>query len=80
MSLVITEKQNESFTQADAVAVMKASGIPIYRDRQGKYEIAGFESDKYMAYVVSNLDRDSNLNVVSALAPIVYGHLDRLEL
>ena len=47
---------------------MKASGIPIYRDRQGKYEIAGFESDKYMAYVVS------------ALAPIVYGHLDRLEL
>ena len=79
LSLVITEKQNESFTQADAVAVMKASGIPIYRDRQGKYEIAGFESDKYMAYVVSNLDRDSNLNVASALAPIVYRHLHRLE-
>jgi mycothiol system anti-sigma-R factor len=79
VSLVITEKKNESFTQADAIAVMKASGIPIYRDRQGKYEIAGFESDKYMAYVVSNLDRDSNLNVASALAPIVYGHLHRLE-
>ena len=79
VSLVITEKKNESFTQADAIAVMKASGIPIYRDRQGKYEIAGFESDKYMAYVVSNLGRDSNLNVASALAPIVYGHLHRLE-
>jgi hypothetical protein len=79
LSLVITKKTNESFTQADAVAVMKASGIPIYRDRQGTYEIAGFESDKYMAYVVSNLDRDSNLNVASALAPIVYGHLHRLE-
>src|SRR5262249_16637095 len=79
VSVVITEKKNESFTQADAVAVMKASGIPIYRDRQGKYEIAGFASDKYMAYVVSNLDRDSNLKVASALAPIVYGHLHRLE-
>src|SRR5215471_17804978 len=79
VSLVITEKKNESFTQADAVAVMEASGIPIYRDRQGKYEIAGFESDKYIAYVVSNLDRDSNLNVASALAPIVYRHLHRLE-
>ena len=79
LSLVITEKKNESFMQTDAVAVMKASGIPIYRDRQGKYEIAGFESDKYMAYVVSNLDRDSNLKVASALAPIVYGHLRRLE-
>jgi hypothetical protein len=79
VSLVITEKRSESFTQADAVAVVTASGIPIYQDRQGKYEIAGFESDKYMAYVVSNLDRDSNLNVASALAPIVYGHLHRLE-
>jgi hypothetical protein len=80
VSLVITEKTNESFTQAGAVAVMKAAGIPIYQDRQGKYEIAGFESDKYIAYVVSNLDRDSNLNVASALAPVVYGHLHRLEL
>ena len=80
LSLVITEKKNESFTQADAVAVMKASGIPIYHDRQGILEIAGFESGKYMAYVVSNLDRDANLNVASALAPIVYGHLHRLEL
>ena len=79
LSVVITEKKNESFMQTDAVAVMKASGIPIYRDRQGKYEIAGFESDKYMAYVVSNLDRDSNLNVASALAPVVYRHLHRLE-
>jgi hypothetical protein len=80
VSLVITEKKNESFTQADAVAVMKASGIPIYRDRQGIYEIAGFESDKYMAYVVSNLDQDSNLNVASALAPLIYTHLHRLEI
>ena len=59
---------------------MKASGIPIYRDRQGRVEIAGFESPKYMAYVVSSLDEDSNLNVASALAPIVYGHWHRLEL
>jgi len=80
LSLVITEKQNESFTQADAVAVMQASGIPIYRDRHGKYEIAGFESDKYMAYVVSNLAQDSNLKIASALAPIVYDHLHRLEI
>jgi len=28
---------------------------------------------------VSDLDRDSNLNVASALAPIIYDHLHRLE-
>ena len=79
ISLVITEKRGESFAQADAVAVINASGLPIYRDRQGILEIAGFESDKYLAYVVSNLNHDSNLNVASTIAPLVYSHLHRLE-
>ena len=80
VSLVISEKNNESFSQSDAVAVMKASGIPIYRDQQGILEIAGFETDKYLAYVVSNLDRATNLNVASLMAPVVYNHLHKLEL
>jgi anti-sigma factor RsiW len=80
LSLVITQKNNESLNQADAVAVMKASGIPIYRDRQGTLEIAGFETDRYLAYVVSNLDRNSNMNVASLMAPAVYNHLRQLEL
>jgi hypothetical protein len=80
LSLVITEKSDESFTQADAVAVMKASGVPIYRDYQEGLEIAGFESNKYLAYIVSNLDANSNLRIASALAPIVYDHLHRLEI
>ena len=79
LSLVITEKNNESFMQSDAVAVMRASGIPIYRDRQGILEIAGFESDRYLAYVVSNLDRAANLKVASLMAPIVFDHLHKLE-
>src|SRR5206468_25441 len=77
LSLVITEKKDESFSQADAVAVMKASGIPIYRDRQGQLEIAGFESEKHLAFVVSNLDRDSNLRIAATMAPIVYDQLHR---
>ncbi len=81
LSLVITEKRSgETFTTADAVSVMKASGVDIYQDRQQDHAIAGFESEKYLAYVVSNLDRDANLNVASSLAPVVYSHLHRLEL
>jgi len=80
VSLVITEKNNESFSESDAVSVMRASGIPIYQGRQGILEIAGFESDKYLAYVVSNLDRATNLNVASLMAPVVYNHLHKLEL
>jgi hypothetical protein len=80
VSLVITEKKNESFLRADAVAVLNAQGVPVYEDRQGTYQIAGFESDKYLAYVVSNLGHDANRNLASVLAPQVYEHLHRLEL
>jgi anti-sigma factor (TIGR02949 family) len=79
LSLVITKKENESFSETDAVAVMNASGIPVYRGRQGTLEVAGFESGQYLAYVVSNLDRDSNLNIAAAIAPLVSGHLSRIE-
>ena len=79
LSLVITEKQNESFAEADAVAVMQASGVPVYRGHEGMLEIAAFESGKYLAYVVSNLDRKSNLNVASAIVPLVHDHLRQLE-
>jgi hypothetical protein len=83
LSLVITEKTDESFTPTDAVEIMSganASPIPIYRGRQGKYEVAGFESGKHLAFVISNLDRDSNLDFASVMAPVVYNHLHRLEL
>jgi len=81
LSLVITEKRSgETFAKADAASVMRASGVDIYRDRQQDQAIAGFESEKYLAYVVSNLDRDANLDVASNLAPVVYSHLHRLEL
>jgi anti-sigma factor RsiW len=80
VSLVITEKNNESFNQSEMVEVIRASGIPIYRARQGSLEVAGFESDKYLAFVVSNLDRATNLNVSSLVAPVVYNHLHGLEL
>jgi anti-sigma factor (TIGR02949 family) len=81
LSLVITEKRSgETFTKTDALAVLKSAEVDIYQDRQDDLTVAGFESEKYLAYVVSNLDRGANLNIASSLAPVVYGHLHRLEL
>lgn len=80
LSLIITEKQNESFAEADASAILRASGVPIYHERQGILEVAGFESDKYLAYVISNLEHEDNLKIASDLAPLVYNHLRGLEL
>jgi hypothetical protein len=80
LSVVITQKQDESFSQADAVAVMKASGIPVYSGHQGQLETAGFETDRYLGYIVSNLDRKENLRIARALVPAVHDHLRKLNL
>jgi hypothetical protein len=80
VSLVITEKQDESFTAEKAVAIAKAGDISIYADRQGVLEVAGFESGKYLAYIVSNTERNTNLRIASDVAPVVMKHLRALEL
>ena len=79
LSLVITEKNGEAFNRADIAATMVASGVPLYRAYEGQLQIAGFETDRYLAYVVSNLDRDGSLKVASDLASPVYEFLHRLE-
>jgi hypothetical protein len=80
LSLVITEKQGEAFTRAQVAAAVKAGGVPVYRDNQEQLEIAGFETDRFLAFVVSNLDGDANLTVASSLAPSVYQFLRRIEI
>jgi hypothetical protein len=78
LSLVITEKNGETFTRADLAATVQASGVSVYSASQGQLEIAGFETHRFLAYVVSNLDHDANLKVASTLAPSVHEYLRQL--
>jgi len=71
-SIVITEKQGgESFQSANLSAVLQSSGIPVYHSAVAPFQIAAFESGRYLVYVVSNLEGDSNAQMVAALAPAV---------
>jgi hypothetical protein len=80
LSLVITEKkQDEAFTTVGARAASEISGVPIYRDNQEQLEIAGFETGRFLVFVVSNLNASMNLSVASNLAPSVYQFLRRIE-
>jgi hypothetical protein len=79
LSLVITEKNGEAFDHADIAATVQASRVPLYRANEGQLQIVGFETNRYLVYVVSNLDRDGNLKVASSLALPVYEYLHRLE-
>ncbi len=77
LSLIITRKNDEAFPRARLAAAIQASGVSIYHDNQANLEIAGFETNHFLAFVASNLDREGNLKVASTLAPSIYQFLQR---
>ena len=79
LSLIITEKTDQAFSTADIASTHQASDVPLYMSSQGQMQVAGFETNHYLAYVISNLDRNSNLRVASSLAPSVYNFLRHLD-
>ena len=75
MSLAIAAKSGgESF--GDMRAVLANSGIPIYQAGARRFEVAAFETREFLAYVVSDFDRDGNARVTAAIAPAVAAFLD----
>lgn len=71
VSLVLTKKAGEAFTRDDAATVLEAAGVPIYGAHMNGIEVAGFEAGDYLAFVVSDLGGDVNLQMAATLAPAV---------
>ena len=80
VSLVITKKSGERFPQSGLGEVLLESGISLRQARLRQYEVAGFDTRDHLAFVVSNLPKDANLDLASNLASAVSSHLARLEL
>jgi hypothetical protein len=70
ISLVIARK-NDGETFGALSPAAGESGVPVYRATTGGYQIAGFESPHYLAFVVSDLNEGANLRIASLLAPAV---------
>jgi mycothiol system anti-sigma-R factor len=79
LSLVITEKQpGESFNKMEASSGSQVS-VPVYEAGVKRFEVAGFESQGYLAFIVSDLDRKDNLQIAENLAPLVAGFLNSIN-
>ncbi len=70
ISVVITKK-NPGETLNTLSPATTASGVPVYQSTAERYHVAGFESERYLAFVVSTLDGRKNLQLAAALAPSV---------
>lgn len=79
LSLVITKKNGESFSESGLKALLKNSGFPLYQANMEALEVAGFESRDHLAFVVSGLAGEENLVIASSFAPAVRDFLVMLE-
>src|SRR5205085_2309406 len=79
MSLVLTRKNGEEFAKAALGNVIEAAGIRMHSDHLDDYEVTGFETRDYFAFVVSNMDKQENELVASNLAPTVRDYLAKME-
>jgi mycothiol system anti-sigma-R factor len=79
LSLVITGKQpGESFSEMEASSGSEVS-VPLYEVAAKRFEVAGFESQGYLAFIVSDLGRKNNLQIAENLAPLVAGFLNSIN-
>ena len=77
ISLVIARKQ-EGETLEKLQPALRPNGIPVYQSAAERFEVAGFETDQYLAFVVSDLRGGRNLQIAGSLAPAVHKFLASL--
>lgn len=68
ISVVIARKQEgESFT--NLLPATERGGVAIFESATARYQVAGFDAGNFLAYVVSDLRSNANLEVATAIAP-----------
>jgi anti-sigma factor (TIGR02949 family) len=73
LSIVITRKQpGESFTSGNLPAITNAAGVSLYGSAADRFQITGFEAGDHLAFVVSDMAHDQNLEWAASLAPSVH--------
>ena len=80
LSLVLTRKSDgESFTTEQLIPALTQAGLPMYRADVQRFEIAAFESEDHLAYVISDLPGKANMELMLALSADVRAFLSTIE-
>jgi anti-sigma factor (TIGR02949 family) len=77
MSLVIARKERGE-SLATLAPTLRTASVNVYQAAAQQYEIAGFETEAYLAFIVSDLNAAGNLQVAGNLAPSVHSFLSKV--
>ncbi len=79
LSLIVTRKNGNSFPLGGKANGADLLGMPLYLAHLVNLEVAGFETRDHFGFVVSGLDRKTNLQLASDLAPPLRDFLRKIE-
>lgn len=80
LSLILADRNpEESFELDGLLPALQAEGMDLYQQSAEQFQIASFETSRHLAYVISNLDGDANLQIAASLLPEVKSFLAQLE-
>lgn len=81
LSVVLAVKQDgESFHTEQLIPALTNAGIPFYQAGAQRFQIAAFESDRHLIYIVSDLSPAENLRTMTAMGPELKDYLNKLAL
>ena len=69
VSVILTERSGATFPREKLLVTADSGSLGIYENRLSGMEIAGFESGRYFAFVVSDLSRKELVQLARGLAP-----------
>jgi hypothetical protein len=72
ISVIVTRRTaDEAFPRGLAARLIRASGVELHQENLEGYEVAGFESGRWLGYVVSGLPAAENEALAARMAPVV---------
>lgn len=81
LSVVLAVKEDgESFKTEELIPALVDAGIAFYQAGAQRFQIAAFESDRHLIYIVSDLSPAENMRTMTAMGPELKDFLNKLAL
>jgi len=80
LSVILTRRADDESFEAERLApALAESGMALFDSRAQSFSVAGFETSDYLVYVISDLGRPANLQVLVSIAEPVRALLAGLQ-
>jgi hypothetical protein len=77
LSVILTRREGEALPAGKFLVASAAGGIDLYKARLEGMSVAGFESDAYFGFVVSDLGQEEIVQIAGGLAPALREALNK---